>query len=194
MASVDTMKVGVIGLGSMGLGIATSIAKRGIPVSGYDLTSEAAVDLVEAGGIFARSAMEAAQDVDALVVVIVNAAQADSVLYAEGGAAAKMKRGGVIVVCVTMAPQDARLLASKAAAMGLLYLDAPISGGSTKAAAGQLTVMASGSAEAFDKAQPILSAIAATIHRLGEAPGTAASFKMINQLLAGSISRLPAKR
>jgi putative dehydrogenase len=185
MTSVDTMKVGIIGLGSMGLGIATSIAKRGIPLSGYDLKSEAAVGLVEAGGIFARSAMEAAQGVDALVVVVVNAAQADSVLYGEGGAAAKMKRGGVIVVCVTMAPQDARLLASKAAEMGLLYLDAPISGGSTKAEAGELTIMASGSAEAFEKAQPVLAAIATVVHRLGEAPGIGASFKMINQLLAG---------
>jgi putative dehydrogenase len=128
MTSVHAMKVGIIGLGSMGLGIATSIAKRGIPVSGYDLKSEAAVGLVEAGGIFAGSAMEAAHDVDALVVVVVNAAQADSVLYGEGGTAAKMKRGGVIVVCVTMAPQDARLLASKAAEMGLLF-DAPISWG-----------------------------------------------------------------
>src|ERR1700686_748703 len=149
MTSVDAMKVGIIGLGSMGLGIATSIAKRDIPVSGYDLKSEAAVDLVEAGGIFARSAMEAAQGVDALVVVVVNAAQADSVLFGADGAAAKMQRRGVIVVCVTMAPQDARRLANKAAEMGLLYLDAPISGGSTKAAAGELTIMASGSAEAF---------------------------------------------
>ena len=185
MALVESMKVGVIGLGSMGLGMATSIAARGIQVSGYDLKPDAAVRLAEAGGIIAASAQEAAQDVDALIVVVVNAAQTDGVLFGDDGATPKMKRGGVIVACATMSPQDARRLADKALAMGLHYLDAPISGGAVKAASGELTVMASGSDEAFEKAQRILDCVAGTVHRLGDAPGIGASFKMVNQLLAG---------
>ena len=185
MALVESMKVGVIGLGSMGLGMATSIAARGIQVSGYDLKPDAAVRLAEAGGIIAASAQEAAQDVDALIVVVVNAAHTDGVLFGDDGATPKMKRGGVIVACATMSPQDARRLADKALAMGLHYLDAPISGGAVKAASGELTVMASGSDEAFEKAQRILDCVAGTVHRLGDAPGIGASFKMVNQLLAG---------
>ena len=185
MALVESMKVGVIGLGSMGLGMATSIAARGIQVSGYDLKPDAAVRLAEAGGIIAASAQEAAQDVDALIVVVVNAAQTDGVLFGDDGATPKMKRGSVIVACATMSPQDARRLADKALAMGLHYLDAPISGGAVKAASGELTVMASGSDEAFEKAQRILDCVAGTVHRLGDAPGIGASFKMVNQLLAG---------
>jgi L-threonate 2-dehydrogenase len=185
MALVESIKAGVIGLGSMGLGMATSIAARGIQVSGYDLKPEAAVRLAEAGGIIAASAQEAAEDVDALIVVVVNAAQTESVLFGDDGAAPKMKRGGVIIACATMAPQDARRLADKALATGLHYLDAPISGGAVRAASGELTVMASGSDEAFEKAQRILDCVAGTVHRLGDAPGIGASFKMVNQLLAG---------
>lgn len=74
---------------------------------------------------------------------------------------------------------------AKAAAQGLRYLDAPISGGPIKAAAGQLTVMASGSPEAFARARPALDAIAGVVHELGGDAGIAAAYKMVNQLLAG---------
>ena len=84
-----------------------------------------------------------------------------------------------------MSPNDARALAAKAAALGLPYLDAPMSGGAAKAASGQLTSMASGSKDAFGKARPVLDAIAGTVRELGEAPWIGASFKMVNQLLAG---------
>ena len=95
------------------------------------------------------------------------------------------ERGGVIVSCATMAPDDARGLARDAEAMGLLFLDAPISGGAAKANDGQLTVMASGSSEAFGRARPALDAMAAKVYELGGTAGIGASFKMVNQLLAG---------
>ena len=96
-----------------------------------------------------------------------------------------MKKGSVIISSATMAPDDARKLAAKAEALGLMYLDAPISGGAAKAAIGQLTVMASGTQETFKRARPVLDAIAATVYELGDAAGIGASFKMVNQLLAG---------
>jgi len=185
MDLVETTAVGVIGLGSMGLGMAKSMVARGLRVAGHDLNLDSIASLVEAGGVAAASGAEAARGAQALAVVVVNAAQSEAVLFGEGGAAAAMERGGVILACATMAPGDARRLADKAAAAGLLWLDAPISGGAVKAALGQLTVMASGAPEAFAKAQPVLDAIAATVHRLGDAPGVGASFKMVNQLLAG---------
>ena len=182
---VETMKVGVIGLGSMGLGMARSLAAAGLAPKGYDLSSDALEKLVEAGGSPAASAAEAAEDADALVVVVVNAAQTQAILFGDGGAASRLKRGAVILSCATMAPADARRLAGLADAMGLLYLDAPISGGATKASLGQLTVMASGSPGAFARAEPLLAAMATTVHRLGDEAGLGASYKMVNQLLAG---------
>ena len=185
MTTQNIVSAGVIGLGSMGLGMAQSMVRRGIGVAGFDINSGAVAKLAEAGGSAAKNVAEVARGADVLLVVVVNAAQTEAVLFGENGAAAAMKRGSVIVSSATMAPDDARKLAAKAEALGLLYLDAPISGGAAKAAIGQLTVMASGTPAAFQRARPVLEAIAATVYELGDAAGIGASFKMVNQLLAG---------
>ncbi|MEP7174553.1 MAG: L-threonate dehydrogenase [Aestuariivirga sp.] len=185
MTTQNVLAAGVIGLGSMGLGMAQSMVKRGIKVAGFDINAAAVAKLAAAGGSGAASVAEVAKGADVLLVVVVNAAQTDTVLFGEKAAAAAMKPGSVIISSATMAPDYARKLAAKAEALGLLYLDAPISGGAAKAAIGQLTVMASGSAETFKRARPVLDAIAATVYELGDAAGIGASFKMVNQLLAG---------
>lgn len=180
-----TAKVSVIGLGSMGLGMAQSLLRRELAVSGADLNPDAVKKLEAAGGRGFTSAREASRDADILVTVVVNAAQTETVLFGEEGAAGVMKTGGVIISSATMSPDDARRLAGKTEALGLHYLDAPISGGAGKAASGQLTVMASGTAAAFAAAKPALDAMAATVYELGDQVGIGAAFKMVNQLLAG---------
>lgn len=185
MTTQKVVSAGVIGLGSMGLGMAQSMVRRGIGVAGFDLNAGAVARLAEAGGSAAKNVADVARGADVLLVVVVNAAQTDAVLFGGNGAAAAMTPGSVIVSSATMAPDEARKLAAKAEALGLLYLDAPISGGAAKAASGQLTVMASGTPAAFQRARPVLEAIAATVHELGDAAGIGASFKMVNQLLAG---------
>ena len=185
MAEQTSLKAAVIGLGSMGLGMAQSIAKGGMAVSGFDLNPIALSALAKNGGIAAGSAKDAAIGSDILAVVVVNAAQTRDVLFGEHGVAAVMKRGGVIISCATMAPSNARQLASEAEALGLHYLDAPMSGGAAKAASGQLTFMASGTARAFELAKPALDLVAGKVYNLGDAAGAGASFKMVNQLLAG---------
>ncbi len=180
-----TTRACVIGLGSMGFGMAQSMLRSGLAVSGFDVNADSVKRLQEAGGAGFSSASEAARGADILVVVVVNAAQTDEVLFGAGAAAHAMKQGGVIISSPTMAPDDAKRLAAKAGALGLHYLDAPISGGAAKAAAGQLTVMASGAPEAFAAARPALDAMAATVYELGSEAGTGAAFKMVNQLLAG---------
>jgi 3-hydroxyisobutyrate dehydrogenase len=84
-----------------------------------------------------------------------------------------------------MAPERARALARRLEGAGRHYLDAPMSGGAARAAEGALTMLASGSAAAFARAEPALAAMTGTLYRLGEAPGQGAAFKMVNQLLAG---------
>jgi putative dehydrogenase len=185
MTNKKPVSAAVIGLGSMGLGIAKSIARRKIPVAGFDVNANAVASLSACGGIAAASAADAAKNRDVVVVVVVNAAQTRSVLFGDNGAAKTMKSGGVVISCATMSPDDARGLERDAEEMGILYLDAPISGGATKATDGQLTVMASGAPEAFDRAHPVLDAIAGKVYELGSVAGIGASFKMVNQLLAG---------
>jgi L-threonate 2-dehydrogenase len=179
------LKVAVIGLGSMGLGMAQSIVRGGIQTHGFDVNTGSLTALVKNGGNAADSGREAAMQSDILAVVVVNAAQTRAVLFGENGAAFAMKPGGVIISCATMSPDDARTLAHDAEALGLLYLDAPMSGGAAKAATGQLTFMASGTTQAFERAKPVLDLVAGKVYNLGDAAGIGASFKMVNQLLAG---------
>ena len=181
----DDMRIAVIGLGSMGLGMGRSLLRKGFGVAGFDLNPAALESFAGAGGRAGTDPADAAREADIVITVVINAAQTASVLLGEKGAAAAMKPGGAVVSCATMAPDNARDLAGKIARLGLLYLDAPISGGAIKAADGQLTIMASGSREAFSRARPALDAIAAQVHALGDEPGIGASFKIVNQLLAG---------
>ncbi len=184
----EPRNVAVIGLGSMGLGIGVSLLRAALPVSGFDPDRAALDKFVAAGGRPASDPGDAARDADAVVIVVVNAAQTETVLFGHGdgaGAVASMRRGGVVVSSATMAPQDARRLAGRCGEAGVLYLDAPMSGGAARAAGGELTVMASGTPETFAGAEVVLKAIANTVHRLGDEPGIGASFKMVNQLLAG---------
>jgi 3-hydroxyisobutyrate dehydrogenase len=179
------MQVAVIGLGSMGYGMAASLKRAGVSVTGYDINAEAVTRFAAEHGKGAASAAEAAAGADAVLTVVVNADQTDTVLFGANGAAGAMVPGAVIVSSATMSPERARGLAKAAEARGCLYVDAPISGGSVRAKEGALTVLASGSPTAMAKAEPVLSAIAAKVYRLGDEPGLGASFKMVNQLLAG---------
>lgn len=180
-----SLKVAVIGLGSMGLGAAQSLLRAGVPIVGCDVSPARRASFEADGGRAVDSAAEAAADSDVVVVMVVNAAQTEAVLFGPQGAATAMRKGGVIIASATMAPDDARRLAAKAQQAGLLYLDGPISGGSVKAASGQITVMASGTPEAFAAARPVLDVIAETVYELGSEPGLGASYKIVNQLLAG---------
>ena len=181
----DSRNVGVLGLGSMGAGIARSIHRSGIRTIGTDINAKA-LQAVERDGITThREPAKAAGVADIVIVAVVNAAQVDAVLFGENGAVAAMKPGCVVVCSATIAPDQAKGFAARAGEYGVLYLDAPISGGAEKAAAGKLTVMASGSRQAFDAAAPALNAMAETVYELGSDVGIGSSFKMVNQHLAG---------
>lgn len=177
--------VAVIGLGSMGMGMARSLLKAELPVRGFDVNANALQALNAAGGTSASSPADAATEADIAVVVVVNAAQTETVLFGENGIISALRPGAVIISCATISPTEAKDFATRAAEKGVLYLDGPISGGSKKANSGELTFMASGSKETFAAARPALDAMAATVYELGDQPGVGSSFKIVNQLLAG---------
>jgi len=186
ISSEAGLKAAVIGLGSMGLGMARSLRRNGIDVAGFDVVAGAVARFVsEDGGRGAATPAEAAEGADMVVSVVVNAAQTEAVLFGADGVAEVMKPGAVFISSATMDPAVARRLAQRVEAKGLHYLDAPISGGAARAASGELTVMASGSPAAFERARPGLAAMAVKVYELGDAAGFGAAFKMINQLLAG---------
>jgi 3-hydroxyisobutyrate dehydrogenase len=184
-APEQARRAAVIGLGSMGAGMAMALLRGGLEVAGYDVAQAAIDKFAAAGGRGAASPAEAASGAGIVVSVVVNAAQTEAILFGPDGVAEAMPEGAVFVSSATMDPDVARRLAQRLEAMGRLYLDAPISGGAQRAAEGALTILASGSHEAFAKAKPALDAMAAKLYQLGDAPGQGAAFKMINQLLAG---------
>jgi 3-hydroxyisobutyrate dehydrogenase len=179
------MRVAVIGLGSMGYGMAASLERAGFDAVGFDVRAEVVERFVAEHGFGATSPAAAAAGADCVVTVVVNAEQTEEVLFGTTGVAASLEKGAVIISCATMAPDRARALAKAAEAKGYLYIDAPVSGGAARAAEGALTVLASGSPAAMAKADPVLQAMSTRLYRLGDEPGIGASFKMINQLLAG---------
>lgn len=179
------MKVGVIGLGSMGIGAALSLLRAGHAVTGCDMRQAARDEFAAAGGAVAARAADLPDGTEAVVVLVVNAAQTEAALFGEHGAAGRLAPGAVVVSSATMAPDAARALAVQAEARGILYLDAPVSGGAVKARAGEMTVMGAGSEAAFAAAQPVLDAIATRVWRLGGEAGIGATVKVVHQLLAG---------
>lgn len=184
-SSKPSPRAAVIGLGSMGFGMAQSLLRAGFEVAGCDVSAEAVARFVALGGRGGADPAEAAKDADVVVSVVVNAAQTEGVLFGARGVAETLPQGAVFISSATMDPDVARRLAAKLEASGRLYLDAPISGGAQRAAEGALTILASGSPAAFARARPALDAMAAKLYELGDAAGQGAAFKMINQLLAG---------
>ena len=183
------LSVGVIGLGAMGMGMAQSLRRAGHVVNVFDVRSEVAQRFAAEGGLACVSLEAIAAASDILVSVVVNAAQTESVLFGDGspqsGCANHLKPSSVFVMCSTVDPAFSVALEKKLNDKGLLYIDAPISGGAAKAASAQMTMMTAGRPDAYAKAEPFLNAMAAKVYKLGDSAGGGSKVKIINQLLAG---------
>jgi len=184
-SSASGRSVGVIGLGAMGAGMAGSLRRAGCDLHVCDVRDGVAVAFAAKGGTADATPAALAAACDVVVSVVVNAAQTESVLFGDGGVAAAMPPGSVFVMCSTVDPNVSIAFEGRLEAMGLLYVDAPISGGAAKAASGEMTVMGAARDAAWAKAEPLLHAMAAKVYRLGDRAGNGSKVKIINQLLAG---------
>ena len=176
--------IAVIGLGAMGFGIASSLLKSPHTIWVFDIDQTKVHALVARGGIAGDLGIDAAQ-FDIVLTVVLNHAQTESVLFGQRGIVPRMKQGAVVISCATVPPGFAQKASASCLEHDILYLDAPISGGTVKALEGRLSIMASGPKAAFEAAGPALEAIAETVFNLGEEPGKGSAMKMVNQLLAG---------
>lgn len=185
MKNTKKPSVGVIGLGSMGMGVARTLVKRGFTTHAFDVRASARNAFARSGGAAHRNPAELALECNVVIVLVVNAAQTNDVLFGKQGAVAALKPGSVVVASATVAPEFATDLGARLDSANILMIDAPVSGGAARAATGELSIMASGVPSAFRKAKPVLDAIAAKVYRLGDTAGMGSKVKMINQLLAG---------
>ncbi|MEL6963894.1 MAG: L-threonate dehydrogenase [Pseudomonadota bacterium] len=177
--------IGFIGLGAMGSGMANNLIQAGFDVVGYDLRQDALDRLSDRGGRPAASPADAAKTADLLVVMVVNDSQVEAVLFGDNGALETLASGATVMMSSTVPASFTRSVGERLRAGGHEFLDAPVSGGFAGAEAGELTVMASGSDQAFAAAESALEAVAGRVFRLGNEVGIGSSVKAVNQLLAG---------
>lgn len=187
MSNDKGYKACVVGLGAMGMGAARSCLNAGLTTYGVDVLEANRSRLAECGAAaVGADAAAFAGELDAVMLLVVNADQERQALLDGTPCLADMLRPGtVVLLSATVSADAARAIGLELEKRGLLVLDAPVSGGAVKAAAGDMTVMASGSAEAFAKAAPMLDAVAGTVYNVGTELGKGATVKIIHQLLAG---------
>jgi 3-hydroxyisobutyrate dehydrogenase len=189
----ESRSIGFIGLGAMGMGIASRLHARGHRVTAHDVRPEAREGWIRQGGRWADTPAAAAQGADVVIIVVVDSTQVQSVLFGPQGAISALEPGKVVVVHSTVPPSYAKELGARLAKAGYPLLDAPVSGGVLGAKNGSLSAMVSGSEAAYAAAEPILGATCARIHRVGDQPGLGSAVKAVNQLLAGAHIALAAE-
>ena len=177
-----TQTVAFIGLGNMGLPMATNLINAGFDVRGFDLSEDARSAVETAGGKGFSAIADAVEDVDVVVTMLPSGAIVKSVYEGEGGVFQSAKPGTLMIDSSTIDVESARYIAAEASSIGFEMVDAPVSGGVGGAAAGTLAFMVGGAAEVFDRAKPVLDPMGAKIvHTGGSGNGQAA--KICNNML-----------
>ncbi|XP_024963400.1 uncharacterized protein LOC112503631 [Cynara cardunculus var. scolymus] len=180
-------KIGFIGLGAMGFGMATHLLKSNFCVQGYDVYKPSLSRFADAGGLIGNSPVEVSKDVEVLILMVTNEVQAESVLYGVDGAVPVLQPGASIVLSSTVSPAFVSRLELRLENehKGFKLVDAPVSGGVKRASEGTLTIMASGADEALEHAGSVLSALSEKLYVIKGGCGAGSGVKMVNQLLAG---------
>lgn len=179
-------RVGVVGLGDMGSGLAKNLIAAGFDTVGFDLSEKRMTAFSEMGGICAASIAEVGNGADAVFVMVMNGDQAKSVILGDG-LASTMKAGAIVLLTATVKAHEARDIAASLEGTGIDLIDSPVSGGFPGAQSGTLTMMAAGAPDALDRARPAMEAVSKTIHRVGQEAGMGQTVKACLQSLIGSI-------
>ncbi len=174
MSEQKNGRVGLVGLGAMGRGVAGNLLDKGFEVIGVDVNPAAQEWLQARGGTVARDAAYLAAATDIVVSFVVDDRQTESVLFGDFGLAAALRPGSVVVACSTMPPDYVRALAPRLAERRVTLIDAPVTGGMVGAQKGTLTVMAGGPSAAMERVRPVLATFGARIYHLGEEHGAGA--------------------
>jgi 3-hydroxyisobutyrate dehydrogenase len=165
--------------------MAVRAARAGHGVRGYDVVPGRAASLAGDGVRPADTVAAAAGGADLTVIMVATPGQLEQALFAPGGAAGSLAAGSIVVIMATVGPEAVISAADRLAARGVAVVDAPVSGGTARAAAGDLLIMVSGPQEPVARAQPVLSALARSAPVVGPSPGDGQRMKLVNQLLCG---------
>ena len=181
------MRVGVIGVGDMGSGLASNLIKNGFETTGYDLLESRMEALVAIGGRAAANVAQVGQNADAVFVMVMTGAEAKSVILGQEGLISHLPKGGAVILSATIKPTEAREIGAAMEGSGIHLIDTPVSGGYPGAQGGTLTMMAAAEDAVLDKFAPVMQAVSDTIHRVGPKPGDGQVVKACLQSLIGAI-------
>ncbi len=183
--SEASRRVGLIGLGAMGLNVARSLMRRDFVVHGCDLRRSALAALTEAGGVACATPADVAAACDVIVVLVVDDVQTEGALFGADGAASRLRPGAVVISSATMNPASVQRLGERLAEIGVGLLDSPVTGGVVGAANATLTLLTAGPDWVYAKCQDVLDAMSGKVYRFGAEVGLGSKVKVINQLLVG---------
>ena len=178
-------KVGFIGLGIMGQGMARNILKANFPLTVWNRTVSKADALLQAGAQVAGSPADVTAQCEVIVICVSDTPDVEAVMHGETGVLAGLKAGSIVIDCSTISPIVTRELSELVAQKGAAMLDAPVSGGSEGAAQGTLSIMVGGQTDAFEQALPVLEAMGKKITHVGTS-GAGQTVKLVNQILVVS--------
>ena len=179
-------KIGVIGLGDMGSGIALNLIKNGFKVFGSDLLPARQEAFKEMGGSLETSISDIGKKCDAVIVMVMNGSQAKSIIFDEDGLAKNMVKGSTVILSATIKPSEAEEIGQLIKDTGIKLIDTPVSGGFPGAQSGTLTLMASAPEDVMSKNRDVLQAISSNIHHVGTEPGQGQTVKACLQSLIGA--------
>ncbi|NJN96130.1 MAG: NAD(P)-dependent oxidoreductase [Anaerolineales bacterium] len=175
-------KIGFIGLGIMGQGMAQNLLKAGFPLTVWNRTASKAEPLLAAGAEAGQHPADVAARSDIVLICVSDTPDVEGVILGENGVLAGVKAGSLVIDCSTISPLATRNLAEKLTEKGAAMLDAPVSGGSEGAARGTLSIMVGGEAKDVERATPVFEAIGKKITHVGPA-GAGQTVKLVNQIL-----------
>ncbi|KAJ5855639.1 uncharacterized protein N7529_009583 [Penicillium soppii] len=182
--------IGFVGLGAMGFGMATHLVKEGYTVHGFDVFPASVERFAAAGGIPASSLQDSATDKSFYVCMVASAPQVQSVLFGENGVVAALPQNATLLLCSTVAASYAQSVLAELSRVGrgdINLIDAPVSGGALRAAAGTLSIMAGASSDALAAGKELLEVLsdANKLYLVPGGVGAGSNMKMVHQVLAG---------
>ncbi|CDM29017.1 hypothetical protein DTO013E5_1196 [Penicillium roqueforti] len=182
--------IGFVGLGAMGFGMATHLVKEGYAVHGFDVFPASVERFKTAGGIPASSLQDSAKGKDFYVCMVASAPQVQSVLFGDDGIVAVLPQNSTLLLCSTVPASYAQSVAAELASIGrsdIAFIDAPVSGGALRAAAGTLSIMAGAPDAALEKGRFLLQEMsdANKLYLVPGGIGAGSNMKMVHQVLAG---------
>jgi 3-hydroxyisobutyrate dehydrogenase-like beta-hydroxyacid dehydrogenase len=179
-------RVGIVGLGDMGMGMARNLLEAGFELTGFDLRDSRLTELEKHGGKPAASCRVVGESSDAVFVMVLNGVQVNQVIFGDDGLTAGLKPGSTIVISATIHPSEVRELEAPLAEMGIHLIDTPVSGGKSGADDGALTMMTAAKSEVLEENREVLNAVSKAIFHVGEEIGQGQTVKASLQALIGT--------